>query len=74
MRSASCREVIKGAERVLETYRKGEWRRLGATTPCGWDLLGVTVEGDAVVVIGVGVGTTGCTGDGAHGLDPIAVV
>jgi len=52
-------------------YRKGE---------CVWeppllvDVLGVTVEGDVVVVIGVGVGTTGCIDDGAHSLDPIAVV
>jgi len=59
---------------TLETYRKGDWRCLGASTPCGWDFLGVTVEGDVVVVIGVGVGTTECIGDGAHGLDPIAVV
>lgn len=45
-----------------------------ASTPCGWDLLGVTVESDVVVVIGVDVGTTGCIGDGTHDLDPIAVV
>jgi hypothetical protein len=47
---------------------------LRASTPRGWYFLGVTVEGNVVVVIGIGVNTTGCIGDGVHGLNPIAVV
>ena len=47
---------------------------MGASTPDGWDLLGVTVKGAVVVVFGIGVSTTGCIGVGAHGLGPIVVV
>jgi len=73
MRSTGCREVIRGAGKGSgDIPKKGV--RLGASTPRGWDLLGVTFEGDVVMVIGVGVGTTGCIGDGGHGLYPIAVV